>query len=115
MEAFSSLDLQQRTGDVQQAAARAPVLLTTHSRPRNVMMSVEEYRRLKAAVGEPIPPEVRERGGTVRGRIDPLGYDMSDRGAAIDKMIADVKSGRTRTAVDAELTAVRRAYNGGGQ
>lgn len=115
MEAFSSLDLQQRTGDVQQAAARAPVLLTNHSRPRNIMMSVEEYRRLKTAVGEPIPPEVQERGGTVRGRVDPLGYDMSACGAAIEKMIADVKSGRTRSAVAAELAAVRRAYSGGGQ
>jgi prevent-host-death family protein len=115
MEAFSSLDLQQRTGDVQQASAHAPVLLTSHSKPRNVMMSVEEYRRLKAAAGEPIPPEVQERGGTVRKRVDPLGYDMSDYGAAIDKMVADVRSGRTQAAVAAELAAVRRAYKGGGQ
>ncbi len=57
--------------------------------------------------------QIQERGGTVRGRIDPLGYDMSDFGAAIDWMIADVRSGRTRVAVAAELAAVRRAYNGG--
>ena len=50
-------------------------------------------------------------GATLRGREDPLGYDMSDAGAAIDRMVADVKSGRTRAAVEAELEGVRRAYN----
>lgn len=113
MQSFSSLDLQQRTGDVQQAALRGPVLLTSHSKPRSVMMSVEEYRRLKTAVGEAVPPELQEQGGTVRRRVDPLGYDTSDYDAAVDKMIADVKSGRTRDAVAAELAAVRRAYSGG--
>ena len=48
----------------------------------------------------------------LRGRDDPLGYDMSDFGAAVDQMVADVKSGRTRAAVEAELEGVRQAYRG---
>jgi prevent-host-death family protein len=112
MQSFPALDLQQRTGDIQRAAIRNPVLLTSHGKPRSVIMSAEEFRRLKTAAGEPVPPELQEAGTTLRGREDPLGYDMSDFGAAVDQMVADVKSGRTRAAVEAELEGVRRAYSG---
>ena len=112
MQSFSALDLQQRTGDIQRAAIRGPVLLTSHGKPRSIIMSAEEFRRLKTAAGELVPPELQEAGTTLRGREDPLGYDMSDFGTAVDQMVADVKSGRTREAVEAELEGVRRAYRG---
>ena len=51
-------------------------------------MSAEEFRRQKTAAGEPVPPEVQEATTTVRGREDLLGYDMSDYGAAVDRMVA---------------------------
>jgi prevent-host-death family protein len=112
MQSFPALDLQQRTGDIQRAAIRNPVLLTSHGKPRSVIMSAEEFRRLKTAAGELVPSEVQEAGTTLRAREDLLGYDMSDFGSAVDQMVADVKSGRTRAAVEAELEGVRRAYRG---
>ena len=80
---------------------------TAMSQPTVSLIDVASY-----LPGEPIPAEVLGTGATLRGREDPLGYDMSDAGAAIDRMVADVKSGRTRAAVEAELEGVRRAYNG---
>jgi hypothetical protein len=55
--------------------------------------------------------ESSSKARTVRGCDDPLGYDMSDYDAAA-RMIADVKSGRTKAAVQAELERVQRAYRG---
>ena len=78
MALFSSLDLQKRTGEIQIAAAREPVVITHHGKPRAVMLSVDEYIRLKERAGEPVPTEVRaKRAVTVRLDDDPLGYDVS--------------------------------------
>lgn len=55
MKTFSALDLQKKTGDIQFAAAVAPVVITKHGKPRSVMMSHDEFVRLKRAAGEPIP------------------------------------------------------------
>ena len=55
MVAFSSLDLQKRTGEIQAAVAREPVVITHHGKPRAVMLSVDEYIRLKERAGEPVP------------------------------------------------------------
>lgn len=111
MQMFTSLDLQQRTGDIQRAAAREPVLITSHGKARNVVMSTEEFRRLKVKAGEVLPTEVvRRQAVTVRAPDDPLGYDTSDLGAAVDQMLADVESGRTEAAVAAELERVRQLF-----
>jgi prevent-host-death family protein len=40
---FPAADLARRTGDVLDAAARAPVTITRHRKPRFVLMSVERY------------------------------------------------------------------------
>jgi prevent-host-death family protein len=55
---FSSLDLQQQTGEIQRAVAREPVLITSYGKGRSVMLSTEEYRRLKREAEEPVPPEL---------------------------------------------------------
>lgn len=52
------------------------------------------------------------KGRTVRRPDDPLSYDMTDFDAGIDKMIDDVRTGRTKDAVDAELARVRQRYIG---
>src|SRR3981081_1669310 len=44
---FSSQDLQQQSGEIQRAAVSAPVIVLSHGKPRSVVMSVEEFRRLK--------------------------------------------------------------------
>ena len=59
---------------------------------------------------EPIDPAA---GTTHPASDDPLGYDMTDFDAAVGQMIADVKSGRTKAAVQAELARVRLAYKRG--
>ena len=43
---FPAPDLARRTGDVLDAAARSPVTITRHRKPRYVLMSVERYERL---------------------------------------------------------------------
>ena len=115
MQVFSSLDLQQKTGEIQRAVVREPVVVTSHGKPRSVMMSVEEYRRLKAIAGEPVPDEAMppprtRKAVTVRGIDDPLGYDVSDFDAAVRQMLDDVRSGSKRAAVQAELARVRKVF-----
>jgi prevent-host-death family protein len=46
MIAFSTTELSRKVGDVIAAALEKPVTLTQHNKPRLVIMSVEEYRRL---------------------------------------------------------------------
>ena len=48
MQKFSTVDLDQRLGDVKSAAARAPVVITEHRKDRFVLMHVDEFRQLKA-------------------------------------------------------------------
>jgi prevent-host-death family protein len=44
---FSSTELANRTGDVLAAAAEAPVMIARHGKPRFVMLSAEQYERLR--------------------------------------------------------------------
>lgn len=47
---FTTHDLNKQVGDVTDAAARAPVIITRHRKPRFVMMSYEHYQRLREAM-----------------------------------------------------------------
>jgi len=112
MQTFTSLELQQRTGDIQRASAQVPVLLTSHGNPSRVILSAEEYARLKRAAGEPVPPEVLpRRARIVRGTDDPLGYDTTDHAAAVARMLDDIRTGRTKAAVQEELGRIRAAWD----
>jgi prevent-host-death family protein len=48
MRRFSTVDLDKNLGDVKAVAAREPVVITEHRKDRFVLMSVQDYRRLKA-------------------------------------------------------------------
>jgi prevent-host-death family protein len=48
MQSFPSTDLKQTLGDVLAAAAQSPVAITRHSKPRFVLMTIEEYERRAA-------------------------------------------------------------------
>jgi prevent-host-death family protein len=48
MQKFSTVDLDQRLGDVKAAAARRPVVITEHRKERFVLMNVEDYKQLLA-------------------------------------------------------------------
>jgi prevent-host-death family protein len=109
MLTVSVQELQKRIGDVQTEATRDPVLITSHGRPRCVLLSVDEFVRLKSAAREPVPAEVRRK-PSFRMQSDPLGYDLADIDVAMRTMTEDALSGRTGEAVQAELDAVRRRF-----
>jgi hypothetical protein len=46
MRHFTTGDLNKQVGDVTNAAAREPVVLTKHRRPRFVLKSCEHYERM---------------------------------------------------------------------
>jgi PHD/YefM family antitoxin component YafN of YafNO toxin-antitoxin module len=110
MRQFSSLDLQQQSGEIQRSAAASPVVILNHGRPRSVMMSVEEFRRLKLAADEALPSEVTKPRPVVRrGQLkDPLGYVTTDLRQVATAMADAAESGRNRDAVQAEIRAVER-------
>ena len=43
---FSTAELSRHIGDVTHAASEAPVTITHHSKPRYILMSVEDFERL---------------------------------------------------------------------
>lgn len=47
MRIFSTLDLNKQVGEVTNAAAQAPILITRHNKPRFVMMSVDHFESLR--------------------------------------------------------------------
>jgi prevent-host-death family protein len=111
MKSYTSLDLQQRTGDIQRAVIAEPVIISNHGRPRLVIVTVEEFARLKAASGETDPAELlRERKAAVRRGLpeDPLGYDTGDIMACARAIAEAALSGKNRVYVDAEIAAVEK-------
>jgi hypothetical protein len=47
MQVFTSEELQRRPADVQQSALVEPTFITFHGRPRLVIMSLDEFDRLR--------------------------------------------------------------------
>jgi PHD/YefM family antitoxin component YafN of YafNO toxin-antitoxin module len=117
MRKFSSLDLQQRTGEIQSAALREPVALTFHGRPRTVMLSVEEYCRLKDAVGELVPEELRVPAPEVLRSLpeDVLAYSTDDPVQAIVRMAKDDIAGVNQSVVKSEARRFARHFGRGRQ
>lgn len=113
MEMFTSADLQRRTGAVQGSAGLKPIAITDYGKPRNVMLSVEEFVRLKRAAREPVPEALLPKRSVVVDAVDdPLGYDVDDIAQAARSMAEDVRTGRTRDAIEAELSRVRERFAG---
>jgi prevent-host-death family protein len=48
MTEYSTSDLSRKSGDIIAAALRRPVTITQRNKPRLVLMSIEDYRRLTA-------------------------------------------------------------------
>jgi prevent-host-death family protein len=53
MRAFSTVDLLRDLKTVTHAAAREPVAITQHRKPRFVLMAIEDFERLRAAHLDP--------------------------------------------------------------
>jgi prevent-host-death family protein len=110
MRTFSSQDLQQQTGEIQRAAVSGPVVIMSHGKPRSIVMSVDEFCRLKQKAAEAVPPELKRPRPVVR-RVpmrDPLGYATSDLTSLALTMADAALSGRNKDAVRTEIAAVER-------
>ncbi|MEK4035857.1 type II toxin-antitoxin system prevent-host-death family antitoxin [Methylocystis sp. IM2] len=65
MRRFTTVELDKNIGDIKAVAAREPVIITEHRKDRFVMMSIEDFERLRKA-GDPqrafatgeTPPEI---------------------------------------------------------
>ena len=53
MRTFRSQDMQRQASVLQEAAMTEPVVITYHDRPRLVLMSMQEYDRLRGRHGTP--------------------------------------------------------------
>lgn len=110
MKQFSSLDLQQKTGDVQRSAYVEPVVITNHGKPRFVMVTVDEFSRLKASANEPVPAEITGRNPVVKRGLppDPLGRDTRNFEEFVLQMADHALSGRDRAAINSEIFSAER-------
>ncbi|WP_413993378.1 type II toxin-antitoxin system Phd/YefM family antitoxin [Labrys okinawensis] len=52
MREFSLAELSRHSGDVTSVANREPVTLTHHRKPRYVLMSIEDYKKLAASAAQ---------------------------------------------------------------
>jgi prevent-host-death family protein len=109
MQTIRSINLQKNLGDVLRTADVEAVLVTNRDQPRAVVMSAEEFIRLKTAAGEPVPKEVRKSRPTLHRRVaDPLGYDTRDPGY-INQTANDALSGKHPEEIAREVdNAMRR-------
>ena len=72
MRTFSTKDAPSRFGELLQAAKRAPVTVVDHGRPTAVMLSIEDYARLRGAAWDRLVETMnRARSGAgTRGLTD---------------------------------------------
>jgi len=52
MRRFTTVELDENIADIKEAAAREPVIITEHTQDRFVMMSIEDFERLRTS-GDP--------------------------------------------------------------
>ena len=83
MRAFTTNDLNKQVGEVTDAAAKSPIVITRHRKPRFVMMSYEHYQRIKGGpdprrvygAGETPAPVAEIFGGEIKRLAKGEGYD----------------------------------------
>jgi prevent-host-death family protein len=86
MRTFSTVELTQQIGAVTHAASREPVTITHHRKPRFVLMSVEDFEKMREGgrprrafgVGE-APPELADMlAAEIERRISDGASDYAD-------------------------------------
>jgi prevent-host-death family protein len=83
MRAFTTNDLNKQVGEVTDAAAKSPIVITRHRKPRFVMMSYEHYQRIRGGTdprraygaGETPDPVVEIFGAEIERLAKGDGYD----------------------------------------
>jgi prevent-host-death family protein len=58
---YSTSDLSRKSGDIIARALQAPVTITQRGKPRLILMSVEEFNRLRGKAKE--PPVLQDQQG----------------------------------------------------
>lgn len=110
MQTIRSINLQKNLGDVLRTADVEAVVVMNREQPRAVVMSAEEFIRLKTAAGEPVPMEVRKSRPVLhRAAADPLGYDTRDP-AYPAKLAADALGGRHETEIRHEAQVALKRW-----
>jgi prevent-host-death family protein len=74
---YSTSDLSRKSGDIIAEALRQPVIITQRNKPRLVLLSIEDYRRLTARVDTRKP-------GTLETMSDALFEDVKDAVSAYE-------------------------------
>ena len=83
MTRYSTSDLSRKSGDIIAEALRKPVTITQRNKPRLVLLSIEDYRRLTARA------ETRKT-GTLESMPDALFDDIKDAVSAYEKEADEV-------------------------
>jgi prevent-host-death family protein len=83
MAEYSTSDLSRKSGDIIAAALRKPVTITQRNKPRLVLLSIEDYRRLTARA------ETRKA-----GRLDTMPDDLFE---GLKEAVSDYEQDRDET------------------
>lgn len=73
---YTTSDLSRKSGDIIAEALRHPVTITQRNKPRLVLLSIEDYRRLTGAETrrhytlDTLPPEILEKAETELERME---------------------------------------------
>lgn len=111
MRIIHSVNLQRALAEGLQIADADPVLLIHLEQSCSVIMSSEEFVRLKVAAGEEVPPEAIEAKGAFHvASDDPLGYDTSDLMDYARRAASTALSGVAADYSDAEVAAAERRW-----
>lgn len=72
---ISSREFNQDVSRIKKEALKAPVIITDRGRPAHVLMSIEEYRRLRSELGK--DPGGKRPGGSIIDRLaDPRAAEV---------------------------------------
>jgi prevent-host-death family protein len=83
MTRYTTSDLSRRSGDIIAEALRKPVTITQRNKPRLVLLSIEDYRRLTARGGS-------RKAGTLATMPD---EDFADFRRAVETYAAETDKG----------------------
>jgi prevent-host-death family protein len=86
MEFFRSQDMQRQAAALQEAAMKEPVIITYHDRPRFVLMSMQEYDRLRGRLGK--NARIVELPESALRQIERLGKDEDKPKAKLKKTVS---------------------------
>lgn len=81
MRTISSLDAKNRFGQLLEAAQRAPVTVTRKGRPAAIVLSVEDYERMRGAAWQRLLDTM------TRAREEAAGRGLT--GERLDELLAD--------------------------